>query len=124
METMFFKEGKNIQVAKSVCTFKEGDIIVNEEGTISMFKCLGDGISPITGTTPIMLYAALTTENIFMIGYSVELFISAGSVNNNRLATKEEKHSFFTEAANAGYAYREGKWVKIPALSKSWKDLL
>ena len=98
-------------VFKDICPFKEGDIIVDGSGVISMFYRLNDDINPVTGKAPIV-YSAIYYAGEFKVKQSV----GVGYVKDNRLATEEEKHKFFVEAANAGYECVEGNWIRVPII--------
>lgn len=111
LEDVKMENGVITPVFKDVCPFKEGDIIVDGSGVISMFYRLNDDINPVTGKAPI-IYSAIYYAEEFKVKQSV----GVGYVKDNRLATEEEKHKFFTEAAKVGYEYVEGNWIRVPII--------
>lgn len=87
------------------CPFKKGDVIVSEGGCIAIFDHMENRSRPDT-----IVYQALRRYDGRI---KVELDTGIGYVHEARLATKEEKDSFFVSLTRAGYSWNGEKVIPV-----------
>lgn len=95
--TLLRKEGYKMvgTELKPISKFKEGDIIVDDTGIIVMFDSLREGTFP-----DVVVYKAICYSSGKI---KVKTDIGVGYAHECRLATEEERNTFFSSLAEAGY---------------------